>query len=215
MANISEPETMDQDSISEESSNRQMKIDNINIKTAFDWELYNRPHDVLLKLKNDRKFIDLILTTNDGGEEHVHLQVVAALGQPFYNLLTKLMESSPEKKAKIDGTEQNKAKIDGTEQNNVKRVVLKGLNRHLLGTIVQYAYTGASEFNEDNINKLFDFATEFEINDLIQLCCDYFKTQISIDSCINYFHLGLKYNHLLSESSRDYILINFEEVSCL
>ena len=194
---------MDQDSISEGSNSRQMEIDNVNIKTAFDWELYNRPQDVLLKLKNDKKFIDLILTTNDGGEEHVHLQVIAALGQPLYNLLTKSIESSPE----------NLAKIDGSEQNNVKRVVLKGLNRHLLGSIVLYAYTGALEFSEDNMNELFNFAVEFEINDLIRLCCDYFKTQINIDSCINYFHIGLKYNHSLSESSRDYILINFEEES--
>ena len=117
--------------------------------------------------------------------------------------MTKSIESSPE----------NLAKIDGSEQNNVKRVVLKGLNRHLLGSIVLYAYTGALEFSEDNINELFNFAVEFEINDLIRLCCDYFKTQINIDSCINYFHIGLKYNHSLSESSRDYILINFEEES--
>ena len=170
------------------------------VQTAFDWKLYLKPQDVLWKLKSDGELIDLILVSEDGAEEQVHQQVIAALGQRFYDLITKSVDSSTSDQGKVGGDSM------------LKRIQIKGMTKDLLESIVKYAYTGYAECVQHKIIELFEFAVEFQITDLIHCCCRYFQTQINISNCVQHFNIGLKHKHPLSQSAWNFMKINFEQV---
>ena len=65
-------------------------------KTAFDWDLFDDRANVLNEMRNKQQFVDLLVTTEDGGQEAVHLAVVSALSKEFTDYLIEQMKSSEE-----------------------------------------------------------------------------------------------------------------------
>src|SRR5687768_12816226 len=101
--------------------------------TSFPWDAYGDRVAVLNKLREDGKFVDLILVTADGGREVVHLAILSAFGDHITSLIYSRMDDALTEEDVLD-VEGNKIKL--------KRVLLDKLNAVTLKAIVDLAYTG-------------------------------------------------------------------------
>jgi flavodoxin len=183
-----------------ESIAKDISNENITKKTAFDWNMFENRADVLKDLRQRQEFVDLMIVSEDGGEEIVHFAVLSALKKKFANAINEAMSSSQTPEVQLQ---------NGTV---VKKVLMNSFNKEVLKIITDCAYSGFIVTNIQTVWDILQTAQLYDLKDVILAICTYLVFQLNTENCIKLFHLGLKYKHKLANASWIYLKIHFTEV---
>lgn len=167
-------------------------------KTAFDWDLYDDRGKVLNELRAKQEFVDLLLVTDDGGEEAVHFAVVSALSKEFTEYVSKEIEN-PEETVLTNGTQ-------------VKKALLKNVVKSSLKSIVDFSYTGCLHTTMDEVWTLIEAGERYSMEDVVDSSLTYLTRQLTIENCVRIFLLGVRHRHKLANASYAFIRTKFTEV---
>ncbi|XP_061573878.1 kelch-like protein 10 [Cololabis saira] len=84
----------------------------------------------------------------------------------------------------------------------------------VMSLIVENAYTGSVTVTEDNVLDLLAGAQRFDVNSIIQACCDFLQKNLSSDSSIVAWRLAEHSQYPeLREKACLYILLHFQEIA--
>ena len=167
-------------------------------KTAFDWDLYDDRAKVLNEMRNKQQFVDLLVTTEDGGQEAVHLAVVSALSKEFTDYLIEQMKSSEE--------------VTLSNGMSVKKVEVENTVKSSLKSIVDFSYTGSLETTISDVWILIETAERYSLEDVWDSSLTYLIRHLSVDNCIRLLLLCLKHRLKLANASYSFIRTKFIEV---
>lgn len=175
-----------------EMATEEIKIGKKPKKPAFDWDLYLDRNEVLLKMRQNREFIDLILVDEAGQtEEQCHLAIVSTLGKCFTDFV---LEKSKEC------------------QGRQKRVALPGVSQKALQRIIESTYTGRLSLNSDSVWQIMSTAELYQMNSIVQACCTFLIYELNIHNCVTFLSLGNKNNHPLKYAAWNLMLAKFHAV---
>ncbi|XP_061591417.1 kelch-like protein 10 [Cololabis saira] len=80
--------------------------------------------------------------------------------------------------------------------------------------LLEHAYTGSVSVTEDNVLDLLIAADQFNVDDVIRLCCSFLEEQMCPENCIGIWHLTHTYFYPeLRSKAFHYITEHFEEVA--
>ncbi|XP_063178242.1 kelch-like protein 10, partial [Chroicocephalus ridibundus] len=80
--------------------------------------------------------------------------------------------------------------------------------------LMEYAYTGTVPVTDDNVESLLIAADQFNVLDIVRLCCEFLKSQLCLENCIGMWRFtGYYYCPDLREAAHEFILHHFEEVT--
>ncbi|XP_074447783.1 kelch-like protein 10 [Larus michahellis] len=99
---------------------------------------------------------------------------------------------------------------------NAERKVYKipGTSSEMMRLLMEYAYTGTVPVTDDNVESLLIAANQFNVLDIVRLCCDFLKSQLCLENCIGVWRFtGYYYCPNLQEAAHEFILRHFEEVT--
>ena len=169
-------------------------------KTAFDWSLYDNRADVLKDLRQRQEFVDLMLVTEDGGQEVIHFAVVSALGKQFTEYINNLMATESDNEVVLH---------NGTV---VKKVLIENISKNVLKSIVDCSYNGFVQTNITEVWSLIESAELYSLEDVLDSSLTFLIRQLNVENCVKVFNLGLKYRHKLSNASYAFIRTHFSDV---
>ncbi|XP_054156356.1 kelch-like protein 10 [Oppia nitens] len=168
--------------------------------TAFDWDVFADRGKALRYFRQTREAIDVMIVTNDDGEECVHLPIVSTLGPQFTKTLVTAMSDSNAETVQLD---------NGSE---VKKIVVKDMDKQVLKSIIDMTYESTLCVSDDTVWPLIRAAIDYEMTDVLDASLLFLATRLDIDNCVQYFHLGIQHNHRLSNASFNFIKANFCDV---
>ncbi|XP_027601012.1 calicin [Pipra filicauda] len=91
---------------------------------------------------------------------------------------------------------------------------IPGVSAEMMGLIIDYAYTGTVPITEDNVESLLVAADQFNIMDIVNLCCKFLSSRLCSENCIGICRFTeYYYCPDLHAAACGYILHHFEEVS--
>ncbi|XP_074442894.1 kelch-like protein 10 [Larus michahellis] len=99
---------------------------------------------------------------------------------------------------------------------NAERKVYKipGTSSEMMRLLMEYAYTGTVRVTDDNVESLLIAADQFNVLDIVRLCCEFLKSQLCLENCVGIWRFtGYYYCPDLREAAHEFILHHFEEVS--
>ena len=99
---------------------------------------------------------------------------------------------------------------------NAEKIVYKipGTSPKMMGLIIEYAYTRTVPITVDNVESLLIAADQFNVVGVIQLCCEFLKSQLYLENCISICRFT-DYYWLpdLREAAWMFLLHHFEEMT--
>ncbi|XP_074428239.1 uncharacterized protein LOC141737442 [Larus michahellis] len=99
---------------------------------------------------------------------------------------------------------------------NAERKVyqIPGTSSEMMRLLMEYAYTGTVPLTDDNVECLLIAADQFNVLDIVRLCCEFLKSQMCLENCIGIWRFtGYHYCPDLREAAHEFILHHFEEVT--
>ncbi|XP_074424770.1 kelch-like protein 10 [Larus michahellis] len=99
---------------------------------------------------------------------------------------------------------------------NAERKVyqIPGTSSQMMRLLMEYAYTGTVLLTDDNVESLLIVADQFNVLDIVRLCCEFLKSQLCLENCIGIWRFtGYYYCPDLREAAHEFILHHFEEVT--
>lgn len=174
-------------------------------RTAFDWEKVSDRARCLLSLRDDRFGVDVMLATNDGGQECVHHTVMSGLGSTFTKIIGQQCNNKAATVSVVD--------VFG-ESRMVKKVVLDKLDKKGLRAFVDYAYRGRFELSaKDEVFEVLKQAEEYDVDLIVQACCMFVCSLVAPDNCVDMLLLGHRLKHdMLKLVARYSIQVNIGSV---
>ncbi|NWR63369.1 KLH10 protein, partial [Bucorvus abyssinicus] len=100
--------------------------------------------------------------------------------------------------------------------NNTEKRVYKitGTSPEMMQLIINYAYTGTAPLTAANVGALLTAADHFHVMGIVRLCCEFLKSQLSLENCIGIWKLtDTYYCPELREAACLFILHHFQELS--
>lgn len=83
----------------------------------------------------------------------------------------------------------------------------------MMKLIIEYAYTRTVPITAENVESLLSAADQFNIMGIVRLCCEFLKSQLSLENCIGICRLTNCYHcPNLQQTAYTFILHNFEEL---
>ena len=149
-------------------------------------------------MRNKQQFVDLMITTEDGGQEAVHLAVVSALSKEFTDYLIEHMKSSEE--------------VTLSNGMSVKKVEVENTVKLSLKSIVDFSYTGSLETTISDVWILIETAERYSLEDVLDSSLTYLIRHLSVDNCIRLLLFCLKHRLKLANASYSFIRTKFIEV---
>ncbi|NWS63519.1 KLH10 protein, partial [Chunga burmeisteri] len=145
---------------------------------------------VLNELRLEGKLCDVIISV-DGVEFNAHKNILCSCSHYFRALFT-------------------------SSWNNAEKVVYKipGISPEMMRLIIEYTYTRTVPVTTHNVESLLTAADQFNIMDIIRLCCEFLKSQLCSENCIGIHRLtDYYYCPDLREAAYVFILHHFEEMT--
>ncbi|NWS78106.1 KLH10 protein, partial [Crotophaga sulcirostris] len=147
------------------------------------------PFSIFNELRLEGKLCDAIIIV-DGVEFNVHKTILCSCSHYFRVLFTG-------------------------SWNNTKKVVYKipGTSPEMMRFIIEYAYTRTVLVTVDNVENLLMAADQFNVMDIVQLCCEFLKSQLCLENCIGIYKLThYYYCPNLQAAAYAFILHHFEDI---
>ena len=148
----------------------------------------------LNSMYREKKLCDVILVCGDDEHEriHAHRAILSANSDYFYAMFTNDLVESQQ-----------------TE------IALSGIDSSALKSLVDYIYTGKVELNDINVCPILSAACMLQLDYVIKYGCEYLLKCLHSSNCIGIYRFSDKYSlHTLKNTSKQYILDNFEKVVC-
>ena len=111
---------------------------------------------------------------------HGH-KLILALKSPYFQQM--LFPASPP-------TTQAGAAAAATNQ----RIVLNDISASNFDKVLQFMYTGETELNDKNVEKILKTADLMKLTELMKFCVDYLTERVSPDTCPRYWRLAEQMN---------------------
>ncbi|XP_077292571.1 kelch-like protein 12 isoform X2 [Arctopsyche grandis] len=144
---------------------------------------------ILKKMNEDQSVYDVILCIK-GEELPAHKIVLAAASQYFYTMFTCGMKESQERFVEFDDTSMETMK-----------------------KIVNYIYNGTLDVTDDTVESLLQAAYLFQLEDVIDKCCERLKENLALNNCIGIMVMADLHNLVdLKITALDFVNENFLNV---
>ncbi|PRD25101.1 UNVERIFIED_CONTAM: Klhl10 [Trichonephila clavipes] len=141
------------------------------------------------ELLDSHELVNVTLQTEDGGQQKVHLEILAAVS-PYFRRL-----------------------INSSKNGSSDTITVPETSKDTLVEIINYIYTGKVCLREEKVKALIDSAEILAIPGIIKLCKKFLTANITVPNCINRYNFANSYQYLdLREKAMKFILTNFEEV---
>ncbi|GFY75372.1 kelch-like protein 10 [Trichonephila inaurata madagascariensis] len=141
------------------------------------------------ELLDSHELVNVTLQTEDGGQQKVHLEILAAVS-PYFRRL-----------------------INSSKNGSWDTITVPETSKDTLVEIINYIYTGKVCLREEKVKSLIDSAEILAIPGIIKLCKKFLTANITVPNCISRYNFANSYQYLdLREKAMKFILTNFEEV---
>lgn len=92
---------------------------------------------------------------------------------------------------------------------------ISNVSADVMGTIIEFAYTGLVTVTKENIQELFVAADRYDVHGITRACCKLMEDELSSQNCINtWWFTHMFYYPELQHKAFCFILRHFEEVVC-
>lgn len=99
---------------------------------------------------------------------------------------------------------------------NSREIVIPGVSADIMKIIIDYAYTGHVDVNQENVEMLLPAADQFHVMGIVKRCCDFLSKELCATNCIGIYKFARMYFcHSLERISFRYLMYNFHEISTL
>ncbi|XP_066908319.1 kelch-like protein 10 [Halyomorpha halys] len=145
----------------------------------------------LYELHIQNMLCDATLRLEDGGKVSVHRAILSACSPYFRSLFTTTLHS--------------KEKRD---------IILPGITKDIMHSLLEYVYLRKISITMNNVTRLLSAADYLSILGVLQLCCDYLKSQLNPENCIGI--LMYSRDHFCTDLEKEaftYVMRNFVKVS--
>lgn len=105
---------------------------------------------------------DGLVKCNDGVDFKIHRAILAAVSPYFKALFTNSINRDP--------AEATEAKMD--------------ISPDIFKILLDYAYTGTCHIDKKNVKDLLKYADQYQILDVVQLCCSYLMEELCPANCL-------------------------------
>ncbi|XP_050409566.1 kelch-like protein 20 isoform X2 [Patella vulgata] len=140
------------------------------------------------RLRCDRQLCDVILIINDY-RIPVHRLVLSACSPYFQNIL------------------------DTSWDFGVKELVLRNVSGEAVQMIIEFCYTSTISVTEDTVWMILPVAFTFQLDELVNLCCDFISSLIKNETCLQSHTLAVQCDCSdLRQLSANFIQDNFESI---
>ncbi|XP_042350509.1 kelch-like protein 10 [Plectropomus leopardus] len=140
------------------------------------------------KLRLDQQLCDVVIRV-DGVEFHAH-KIVLCSSSPYFKALFTHW-STPDRKV-----------FD-----------IPNVSPDMMKLIIEFAYTGFVLVTPENLEELLQAADQFNVEGIVQTCCDFLEKQLTPQNCIGiWWFTDCCYTPQLRRKAFLFILIHFEEV---
>jgi kelch-like protein 10 len=141
--------------------------------------------------KNNGLLCDAVLRLEDGGSFPVHRVILMANSLYFMTLFTTTIHSE-----------------DKTD------VLLAGVTSETMRSILDYIYVRSVDIRQENVCQLLVSADYLCVEELVELCCDFFRNMLDVENCIGIMRFAKAYFcSRLERDARCFVMRNFVEVS--
>ncbi|XP_008934932.1 PREDICTED: kelch-like protein 10, partial [Merops nubicus] len=148
------------------------------------------PSTIFNELRLGGEHCDVTMSV-DGVEFGVHKIILCRCSNYFRALFSKRWNNTEKKVYKIQDT-----------------------SPEMMRLIIEYAYTGTVPLTADNVRNLLVAAHFFRVMGIVRLCCEFLKSQLSLENCISTWRLTDTYFCPdLRAAAHTFILQHFEEVT--
>ncbi|XP_076353062.1 actin-binding protein IPP-like [Tachypleus tridentatus] len=153
------------------------------------WDYINSILTSLNKLRENRKFSDVIISVAD--EEFFAHRVVLAASSPYF----EAMFSS------------------GLAEQQDKRVEIQGISSSIFSELLKFIYSGEIKIIQENVQDLLAAANMLEIPQVVSACCSFLQKELHPSNCVGICQFAELHacTNLKLEAKR-YIERNFIEV---
>nr|XP_023020780.1 kelch-like protein 10 isoform X1 [Leptinotarsa decemlineata] len=146
---------------------------------------------VWLELRNNSQLCDGVVKCEDGTEFKIHRAILAAVSPYFKALFTNSINRDP--------AEATEAKMN--------------INGEIFQIFLDYAYTGNCIINKTNVRGLLKYADQYQILDIVQLCCNFLIEELAPSNCLEILKFASQYFCKdLIERGRLYVKHNFPKL---
>jgi actin-binding protein IPP len=92
-------------------------------------------------------------------------------------------------------------------------VELQGVESECFGLLLGYIYTGNITVTSSNVVQLVDAGRLFQLDDIVEYCCDFLISELTVENCLGILSLGQLHSCIgLSATILNYVHLHFEEV---
>ncbi|CAH1959922.1 unnamed protein product [Acanthoscelides obtectus] len=143
------------------------------------------------ELRVNAQLCDGIVKCDDGSEFKIHRAILAAVSPYFKALFTNSINRTQE--------EATEARVNVTGD--------------IFQSFLDFAYTGTCTITKNNVKHLLQYADQYEILDVVQLCCAFLINDLSPTNCLETLKFASQYfcNELMHKG-RLYIRHNFAKL---
>ncbi|CAG9855787.1 unnamed protein product [Phyllotreta striolata] len=158
--------------------------------SAFQMSVFDFP-PVWSELRKKSQLCDGLVRCEDGTEFKIHRAILAAVSPYFKALFTNSINR--------DQKEANEARIS--------------IPADIFQTLLDYAYTGSCGVTKTNVKDLLKYADQYQILDVVQLCCNFLMTELSPANCLEILKFASQYFcKELIDKGKLYIRHNFSRL---
>lgn len=146
--------------------------------------------DVLSELRERGQLCDAILKADDESEYPVHRAILSACSKYFRALFTNGLYETQQKVLKIPQ-----------------------VSSRMLEVVIEFAYTREASITSDNVEELLPVADKLSIIGLVKMCCQFLKSNLTIENCIGIRNFARYYSCVqLDNDAMRFLLRNFQEI---
>ncbi|XP_050518446.1 kelch-like protein 10 isoform X3 [Diabrotica virgifera virgifera] len=145
-------------------------LSHFRVRNSFQASIFDFP-PVWTELRRNAQLCDGIVTCGDGREFKIHRAILAAVSPYFKALFTNSINK--------DHNEVTEAKIM--------------IPSSMFEIILDYAYTGSCTINKSNVKELLKFADQYQLLDVLQMCCNYLIDEICPANCLETMKFASRY----------------------
>lgn len=183
-------------------------------KSAFDWDVYKNRKVALQHLRKNYILVDTVLETEDGSAfEVVHSQVISAFGERLTDYVKQngqLIEAYKQHGPRASSFYWRTCKWPP----KVNVVRLPKVNKYTLNVLVECAYTGyiRTDLPSGGIWQVLEVADYYQMAEVVKACCTFLSKNLNRFNCVHYYHIGVKYRHVLQRCAWHKIRANFKYI---